>query len=654
MSPVTCPKCRHTLGPGDSQCPQCGAPMPAPRRDPGTFREGQRLANRYTVEQLIGRGGMGCIYRVWDNTLREVVALKTLLPQFLKDRQIIERFLNEAKITRQLSHPNIVRVHDIGMDQNVLYISMEYVRGRSLRGLLDEQGPGQRLPVMESLRIITRLCEALQYAHRYTVHRDIKPENVMITEDGTVKLMDFGISKLKADTRLTGTSMVMGTPFYMAPEQLRNSRDVDGRADIYSVGVVLYEMLTGNMPTGVPKPASQLTRDVPPSLDPIVAKCVEQDPNNRYESPQALQQAIAPILDRLERGLKDDGAAAAAAHRTRHLMRRLAGAALVAIILAGGWAGLRAAEARRQALLAAPPPVAVSPEAEGWTLARFERIIERASSRVEPLVRDNARLQPVLDQGDALWKMAQAEFASGRETRGQDLAAQALQCYAGPVLCPEGMVFIPAGEVRLYEGSSSRTVTVEAFFMDKWEVTNRQYDAFWRAESWPEPSGLAAANPDAPVTSVRFFDAQAYAAWAGKQLPSEAQWARAAHGAPAASETYPWGAEWTAEQCAAGRAAAAPAGAYEADVTIFGVHDMACNVSEWTLTPYQPLDSGGATPPAVTFGTPMVVRGGNYAEATPTPLFHRFTWPFEAAQPTVGFRCVREMPRDPAEIDALL
>jgi formylglycine-generating enzyme required for sulfatase activity len=596
---------------------------------------------------------MGCIYRVWDNTLREVVALKTLLPQFFKDRQIIERFLNEAKITRQLSHPNIVRVHDIGMDQNVLYISMEYVRGRSLRALLDEQGPGQRLPVMESLRIINSLCEALQYAHRYTVHRDIKPENVMITEDGTVKLMDFGISKLKADTRLTGTSMVMGTPFYMAPEQLRNSRDVDGRADIYSVGVVLYEMLTGNMPTGVPKPASQLTRDVPPSIDPIIAKCVEQDPAKRYESPHDLQQAIVPLMGRLERGLKEDNEAVAGARRARHLWRRGAGVLLAVVVVAAGGLGLQAAEVRRQALLAAPRTAVAAPEGDAWTQARFEPLIERAKSRVEPLARENARLQPVLEQGDALWKMAQAEFSTGRMARGHDMAAQALQCFAGPVLCPEGMVFVPPGEVRLYEGSSSRTDVAEAFFIDQSEVTNRQFSAFCSAESWPEPSGLATANPDAPVGSVRWFDARAYAAWAGKKLPTETQWARAAYGAPAASATYPWGEEWGGQNCAAGRAAAAPVAAYEEDVTPFGVYDMACNVSEWTRTPYQPLDAADA-PPVVAFRTPMVVRGGNYTESVPTPLFQRLTWPYESSLATVGFRCVREMPLDPAEIDALL
>ena len=157
----------------------------------------------------------------------ETVALKTLLPHFMRDKVIVERFFNEARIARQLSHPNIVRVHDIGTAGDVIYISMEYVAGQSLRGKLEAMPAGKRLPVKTALRVIDELCAALEYAHHYTVHRDIKPENIMLTEDGAVKLMDFGISKLMASGTVTATSMIMGTPYYMSPEQLRDSSRVE-------------------------------------------------------------------------------------------------------------------------------------------------------------------------------------------------------------------------------------------------------------------------------------------------------------------------------------------------------------------------------------------------------------------------------------------
>ncbi|MCC6144760.1 MAG: protein kinase, partial [Candidatus Hydrogenedentes bacterium] len=168
MARVKCPHCFHVNPDQQENCQQCGAGLPRIRiearsamnevqQQPGKsqlqFRRGQVVAGRYTVLNLIGQGGMGCIYKVHDNTLGEDVALKTLLPQFLQDKLVLERFYNEAKIARRLAHPNIVRVHDIGEDGKILYISMEYLQGMSLREILDNLGPGQRLPIAQTLKV---------------------------------------------------------------------------------------------------------------------------------------------------------------------------------------------------------------------------------------------------------------------------------------------------------------------------------------------------------------------------------------------------------------------------------------------------------------------------------------------------------------------
>ena len=174
-----------------------------PKTPPRDIKTGDTVAGRYEIRGSVGRGGMGCIYRVFDKILGEEVALKTLLPDHVDDKIVLERFFNEARIARNLSHPNIVRVHDIGQSQDVVYISMELLKGKSLRQMLDQLQPGQRLPIAGILRMFDALCAALDYAHHFTIHRDIKPENVMILTDGSVNLMNFGNSKLITNKNLT-------------------------------------------------------------------------------------------------------------------------------------------------------------------------------------------------------------------------------------------------------------------------------------------------------------------------------------------------------------------------------------------------------------------------------------------------------------------
>ena len=617
------------------------------------FRRGQVVGGRYTVLNLIGQGGMGSIYKVHDNTLGEDVALKTLLPQFLNDKVVLERFYNEAKIARRLAHQNIVRVHDIGEDGKVLYISMEYVQGMSLREVLDNLKPGERMPIAQTLRIFDELCAALEYAHQFTIHRDIKPENVMLSQDGNVRLMDFGISKLMSNTRLTGASVVMGTPFYMSPEQIRNSRDVDARSDVYSVGVMLYEILTGNVPTGVPKPASQLMSDVPPAMDKIVTKCVEPNPKERYQNASELRRAFAPIRDSIKSGVSIPKIAVTETSHRNYSPKKVGGA-LTALLIIGlaAWS-LAAAEKHRSTLPDFVPAnngavVGTEGPPAFTTYAAIQEAlrISAEANGTQPGVHN------ALDAGDALW--ADAQTASEYdESLATTLAGYAFQCYLALILARD----LPADMVFITPDSESN---LGGFFINRYEVTVGQYRSFVKQEEAfePLPSFLNVWASDFPAAGVSCLDAMAFAAAMDGPLPcalpSEAQWARAAQ---FDRDSEAWIEDTGLDEDGEllykfhfdGELKPEAVGAYGNDQSIFLCRDMVGSVSEWTRTSKD-------NPPH--FGSMVTVCGGNYGEDLIPPANARWQFRYEnpgkASAPFIGFRCVMELPTDAATAQGLL
>ncbi len=257
---------------------------------------------------LLGFGGMGAVYKARQTKLDRVVALKIIRPDVASDPNFAERFNREARTMARLSHPGIVGIHDFGEvhlsteDSSashrsavpIYYFVMEYVDGTNLRHLMASRG----LSAEQSLAIVPQLCEALQYAHdEGVVHRDIKPENILLDQRGRVKIADFGLAKLIAandDFTLTGTHQVMGTPRYMAPEQMEGSRAVDHRADIYSLGVVFYEMLTGQVPAGHFDPPSHKV-NIDHRLDSIVLKAMARDPERRFQAASDVRSEVSRI-----------------------------------------------------------------------------------------------------------------------------------------------------------------------------------------------------------------------------------------------------------------------------------------------------------------------------------------------------------------------
>ncbi len=254
------------------------------------------------ILELLGRGGMGAVYKARQKELDRVVAIKILPAEVSADPAFAQRFLREAQALARLNHPNIVVVYDYGQSDGFYYFVMEFVEGANLRHIMTTS----RLEPAQALAIIPQICDALQYAHNQgIVHRDIKPENILVNPQGRVKIADFGLVKLlgatPADHTLTGTQQVMGTLHYMAPEQVQHTHAVDHRADIYSLGVVFYEMLTGQLPIGRFDPPSQRV-SVDARLDEIVLRSLATDPTRRYQQAshvssdiESLQRDVPPV-----------------------------------------------------------------------------------------------------------------------------------------------------------------------------------------------------------------------------------------------------------------------------------------------------------------------------------------------------------------------
>ncbi|MEW6360434.1 MAG: serine/threonine-protein kinase [Planctomycetota bacterium] len=308
-----CPKCSAPLSPDapEGLCPKCllaqskdstylltGAkdtPKSATDFDPPSPEELGRYFPQLEVLGLLGKGGMGAVYKARQTSLDRLVALKVLPPNVAKDPTFAERFSREAKALAKLGHPNIVMVHDFGQAGDYYYFLMEYVDGVNLRQAIKAKA----LPPREALKIVTQICDALQFAHEEgVVHRDIKPENILLDKKGNVKIADFGLAKLigvsRADFTLTGTGQVMGTPHYMAPEQMEKPLEVDQRSDIYSLGVVFYEMLTGELPMGRFAPPSQKVQ-VDVRIDEVVLRTLEREPARRYQSAGEVKTQVERI-----------------------------------------------------------------------------------------------------------------------------------------------------------------------------------------------------------------------------------------------------------------------------------------------------------------------------------------------------------------------
>jgi len=317
MSGMKCSQCQFE-NPGDTRfCGGCGAPlrpsqesvssrtetMQTPRKE---LTSGSTFAGRYQVIEELGKGGMGKVYKVLDKDLDVKIALKLLKPEISSDEETIARFRNELKVARTVTHKNVCRMYDFGRAEGTYFITMEYVPGEDLKSTIARVG---QLSVGKTIAVIKQVCDGLAEAHRLgVIHRDLKPQNIMLDREGNAHIMDFGIARTFRTKGLTGGNVMIGTPEYMSPEQVEG-KDIDHRSDIYSLGIILFEMLTGRIPfegesvlsvalkqeTQPPPDPRTINSQIPEDFSRLILRCLEKDKAKRFQSAEEVQAELAKI-----------------------------------------------------------------------------------------------------------------------------------------------------------------------------------------------------------------------------------------------------------------------------------------------------------------------------------------------------------------------
>ncbi len=550
---------------------------------------GPERIGKYELLKFLG-GGMSHVYRARDTVIDRIVAVKILTEQGSADPDAKARFLQEAKITCGFTHDNIIRIHDYGEEGGRPFMVMEFLTGCDLRDAIRGNLTGD---LRSRLGIAVQVARALDFVHsKNVVHRDIKPENIHLDPTGRARLMDFGIAK-SHDLSLTKTGLALGTPYYMAPEQILGHPPTR-QVDIYAYGVLLYELLTGQKPiTGdTVERLFYMILHEPLNLQPLVeagtpqpvidlvSRCTAKKPEERY-------QTFGEVIGLLEGML------------------------------------------REQTPTAAPPlePTTPAPQPGASKLLWVVAVVV------------------LLAAGTAGWYF----FGPGAATKTQVTGTEVRKT-------PEAILHSEAGEMRLIpagsfpSGQQKQPANVDAFYMDRTEVTNGAYQKFCEAKHRPLPPGFAANRPDEPVVNITIVDAQEFAKWAGKRLPTASEWEKAVRGTD--GRIYSWGDEADPRRAnvkdnpdSRGISAAESFGSAASPYQLV---NMTGNVAEFVddlQTPSPAAVKNFAqilSPPPAANEPWYTVRGGAYDRPlTDAVAYEWMSVPARFSAPDIGFRCAR-------------
>jgi len=616
---------------------------------------------KYELLDYLG-GGMSRVYRARDTLINRIVCVKILTEK--ADADAKARFLQEARVAGSLSHDNVIRVYDFGEDaEGNPYMVMEFLEGEDLRHLMKQ---GRTADLQWKLKAALQIARALGHIHeRKIIHRDIKPENIHVTQNGVVKLMDFGIAKSE-DVSLTRTGFTLGTPYYMAPEQVRGEAP-SVQMDIYAYGVMTFELLTGIRPTDgdtvetifykvlyEPLDLKPLdTASVPAPVRDIIARCTAKEPSQRPKSfaevCSVLEQVLGDAAPKVEHATPPpaplatgavatvETAPSVAPHRVHPQQAPPAAAmdpTLAAPVTPQPAANVPAAAGR---VSAAP----VGAAASGTPAATYPEAAARSRRRLATVAGAlGAGLVVLVVAGVFLFSRKQEPVAT---TPPQ---AQSQPELPARITHPAGdMALVPAGD---YLGGKDRVArAVDAFYIDLTEVTNAQYARYCQERGRPLPEGFEQNQPQLPVVNITFVDAQEFARWAGKRLPTMDEWEKAARGTD--GRVFPWGNDADRSKAVAGAGALAAVGSRPAGASPYGAEDMLGNAWEFVDDLRTPTPGAVATfrslvtPPPTAAEPWYAMRGGSFN----TPLADNLIWdsasvPARFRAPDVGFRCAKD------------
>jgi len=687
---------------------------------------------RYQITGPIGRGGMAEVYTARDTRLDTDVAIKFIrTDRFPPDiiRGVVKRFQNEAKKMAQLSHPNIVKVTDYGKYEGTPYLVMDYLPGGTFKQYL-----GKPVPYQQAAGLLLPIANALAYAHaRGVIHRDVKPANILISDIDQPMLSDFGVAKMvdsEGAQGLTATGAAIGTPEYMAPEQAVG-KEIDHRVDIYSLGVILYELINGRRPysaetpmqviikqsTEALPPASQFVKGLPREVEQVLIKALDKEPKQRFSGMGAFAQELENLSTNAKPSVKTPKVKTKqrirATPRQKNGRKKLVsltgqkstfnirwvigamifiGAALVVLwvikLPTGDLLKVEQQTTKKiEDVVEVMPPTSILTSTPEFAQTSIPTIPPTPAGPFEYEVLEGDSCWGIADKFtvDLQSFLAINNFEDGtcHISPGQKIKVpapgqtptSALGIGSTIVSKKDGMtlVYIPEGEFEMgsEEGDSDEspvhTVYLDAFLIDQTEVTNTMFAEFLNSEGNQKEGGvtwLDAGDADArilnlddiwqsdhgyadhPATEVSWYGAKAYCEWAGRRLPTEAEWEKAARGEN--GRTYPWGENiscsqanyWGCDQFPR----TSPVGYYgSAGASPYGAYDMAGNVLEWVMDKYGSRyyeDSWDENPTGPDSGGYRVIRGGSwsYSERKERSA-NRFNFDPTNSSYSIGFRC---------------